>query len=152
MDGSRFRADTADSDMGSRTASVRPTRDGRGEPIRVLVVDDDARVRTGLAEALASEADLSVVATADTAATALAYAESTRPSLALVDLLLPDAGAGLSLVGNLSRRPDCGVVAISVRSELRPAALASGALAFVEKGDVDAVLVALRAAAAPPQG
>jgi DNA-binding NarL/FixJ family response regulator len=118
-------------------------------PLRVLVVDDDARVRAGLAQTIEAEADLSVVATADTASGALAYVESARPSVALVDVLLPDALTGLGLVRRLSEQPGRAVVAISVRSELRGAALAAGAVLFVEKGDVDAVLSALRTAAGP---
>jgi DNA-binding NarL/FixJ family response regulator len=83
--------------------------------------------------------------------TALAFAEGTAPSVALVDVLLPDELAGLALVRSLARRPGCAVVAMSVRGGLRRAALAAGAIAFVEKsGDVDALLDAVRAAAAPP--
>jgi DNA-binding NarL/FixJ family response regulator len=53
-------------------------------------------------------------------------------------------------VRSLAQRPGCAVVAMSVHSGLRRAALAAGAVAFVEKaGDIDAVLVAVRAAAPP---
>lgn len=138
--------------MSSAFAAARRAGQDPGGPVRVLVVDDDARVRTGLAETIASEADLSVVATANTAASALAGAESTHPSVALVDVLLPDAATGLGLVGALGERAECAVVAISVRSELRDAALAAGARAFVEKGDVETVLVALRTAARRGRG
>lgn len=70
--------------------------------------------------------------------------------MALVDLLLPDEGTGLELVGILSRRPDCAVVAMSVHGSLRDAALQAGATAFVEKdSDIDAILEAVRAASDP---
>jgi DNA-binding NarL/FixJ family response regulator len=68
--------------------------------------------------------------------------------VALVDILLPDEVTGLALVRSLVQWPGCTVVAMSVRDGLRPAALAAGAAAFVEKGsDIDAVLDAVRAAA-----
>jgi DNA-binding NtrC family response regulator len=71
--------------------------------------------------------------------------------VALVDVLLPDDTTGLALVHRLSRRPGCAVVAMSVRSGARGAALAAGAVAFVEKGgDIDALLFAVRAAVPPP--
>jgi CheY-like chemotaxis protein len=121
---------------------------GPGGPVRLLVVDDDARVRAALGQTIALEADLVMVAAAASAAAALALAESTGPSVALVDVLLPDETAGLALVRSLGRRPGCAVVAMSVQSGLRHAALAAGAVAFVEKGsDIDAVLDAVRAAA-----
>lgn len=133
--------------MSSPFASGRRVGDDAGATIRVLVVDDDARVRAGLAQIIASEPDLSVAATADTAAGALSCVETSRPSVALVDLILPDTSTGLSLVRSLAQRPGCPVVAISVWSGLRGAALGSGAVVFVEKGDVEAVLFALRTAA-----
>jgi DNA-binding NarL/FixJ family response regulator len=119
--------------------------DGRA---RVLVVDDDARVRAAIGQTIALEPDLVMVADASDAPAALAWAGRTSPSVALVDVLIPDEATGMSLVRALGQRPGCAVVAMSVRSGLRPAALAAGAVAFVEKGgDIDAILGAVRAAA-----
>jgi DNA-binding NarL/FixJ family response regulator len=121
-----------------------------GRLIRLLVVDDDPRVRQAIAPTIALESDLVIVAAAADAMTALVLAEGTAPSVALVDVLLPDELAGLALVGGLARRPGCAVVAMSVRGGLRHAALVAGAIAFVEKsGDIDALLDAVRAAAPP---
>jgi two-component system response regulator DesR len=117
--------------------------------IRLLVADDDARVRAALGQTIALEAGLVVVASAASAAAALVLAERTGPSVALVDVLLPDEAAGLALVHSLARRPGCAVVAISVRGGLCRAALAAGAVAFAEKDDIDTVLAAVRAAAPP---
>ncbi len=114
------------------------------------MADDDARVRAAIGQTIALEADLVVVADAAGAAAALALAERTGPAVALVGLLLPDEAAGLALVRSLAQRPGCAVVAMSVHSGLRRAALAAGAVAFVEKGgDIDAVLDTVRAAAPP---
>ena len=119
-------------------------------PIRVLIVDDDPRVRAAVGHTIALELDLVLVADAADAAAALALAGSTRPSVALVDVLIPDEAAGLALVGSLSRLRSCAVVAMSMRGGLRDAVLAAGAVAFVEKsGEIDAIVNAVRAAAAP---
>jgi DNA-binding NtrC family response regulator len=116
-------------------------------PIRLLVADDDARVRTAIGQTIALEAGLVMVAVAADAAATLVLAERTGPSVALVDVLIPDEATGLALVRSLGRRPGCAVVAMSVRGGLGQAALAAGAVAFVEKDDIDAVLDAVRAAA-----
>jgi DNA-binding NarL/FixJ family response regulator len=118
------------------------------DPIRVLIVDDDPRVLQAIGSTIALEADMVTVAEAADAKTALAVAEDTKPSVALVDVLLPDDVTGLTLVRSLQQRPGCEVVAMSVRSGLRAAARAAGAVAFVEKGsDIDALLQAVRLAA-----
>jgi DNA-binding NarL/FixJ family response regulator len=123
---------------------------GPDRPVRVLVIDDDSRVRAAFAQTIALEPDLLMVGDAADATAALALAESTDPSVALVDLRLPDDTTGLALVHSLSQRPGCAVVAMSVRNGLRHAALIAGAVSFVEKGgDIDAVLDAIRAAAPP---
>jgi DNA-binding NtrC family response regulator len=118
--------------------------DGR---VRVLVVDDDVRVRSALVETFAIESDLVVIGEAATAGTAITLAKGADPCVAVVDTLLPDATTGLALVRHLAERPGWAVVAMSVGGGLRPAALAAGAAAFVEKdGDIDALLHAVRTA------
>jgi CheY-like chemotaxis protein len=133
----------------SRTTGVVPS--GSDRPIRLLVVDDDPRVRAAIAQTIALEPDLMMVAEAADARTALALAECADPLVALVDVLLPDDVSGLALVASLNRRPGCAVVAMSVRGGVRAAALAAGAVAFVEKeSDIDAILSTVRAAGATP--
>ena len=116
-----------------------------------MVVDDDPRVRAAIAQTIALESGLVIVADAADAKSALALVAGADPSVALVDVLRPDDVTGLELVRRLNHRPGCAVVAMSVRGGLRDAALAAGAVAFVEKGgDIDALLAAVHAAAAPP--
>ena len=123
-----------------------------GRRARVLVVDDDPRVRAAIVQTIALEEDLEVVAEAADATAALAIAERAGPSVALVDVLLPDGATGLALVASLAQRPGCAVVAMSMQGSLRPPAIAAGAVAFVEKGgDIDAVLEAVRAALVAPE-
>jgi CheY-like chemotaxis protein len=112
---------------------------------RVLVIDDDARVRTALGELLASTTDLTPASSTATAAAALAAAEHDGPfDVALVDIRLPDPATGLTLVEQLAARIP--VVAVSVSGAHRTAALAAGATAFLDKdGRPDTLLAALRA-------
>lgn len=117
-------------------------------PIRVLIVDDDARVRAAIRATIDLERDLLVVGDAADQTSALAAAAATDPTIALVDVLLPDDAAGLALVRALSQRSGWSVVAMSVRSALRHPALDAGAVDFVEKGDdIDILLQSIRAAA-----
>jgi DNA-binding NarL/FixJ family response regulator len=113
--------------------------------IRVLVVDDDSRVRTAIGRTIALEPDLIEVSHAGATAGAV-EAEHAGPLVALVDLGLAETDKGLSLVRELTRRIGCVVVAMSISGVLREAALEAGASFFVEKdGDIDAVLDAVRA-------
>jgi two-component system response regulator DesR len=138
--------DVAGADRGDNHGMSSPS--APAPPIGLLVVDDDARVRAAIRQMIAGETDLLIVAEAADTPTASALARRTNPSIALVDVLVPDEASGLSLVGELSRRGGCAVVAMSVRGSLRRAALAAGAVAFVEKdGDVENILSVLRAAA-----
>ena len=149
--GTCHRADVpsqAPADNGAVTSLWAPS--GRDRPIRLLVVDDDARVRAAIAETVTGEADMVVVAECADAATAVVLAGRTNPSVALADVLVPDLEIGLDLIATLARTPGCSVVAMSVRGGLRPAVLAAGAVAFVEKsGDIEAILATVRAAALP---
>jgi len=113
----------------------------------VLLVDGDARVRSALRQTITLEIDMAVVANAGSADHARIAAELTLPSVALVELLLPDAVTGLALVHGLATRLGCAVVAMSMRGGLGAAALDAGAVAFVDKGiHIEAVLDAIRAA------
>ena len=113
---------------------------------RVLVIDDDARVRTAFGELLSSTTDLVVAASVATASEACTAAESAEPfDLAVVDIRLPDPATGLALIRRLARQVP--VVAVSISSAHRTAALTAGATSFLDKeGRPDTLLAALRAA------
>ena len=111
---------------------------------RVLVVDDDARVRHALRALLTSSHGLSVAGEASSASDALQADEQLRPDVVLLDLLLPTAQEGLDVLRRLVGRGR-EVVALTIRVQLRRAALDAGAVAFVEKGvSPDALLEVLR--------
>ena len=60
------------------------------DPIRILIVDDHAVVRKGLAMVLRLEPDFEVVGEAENGSTGLASARRLNPHLALVDLVMPE--------------------------------------------------------------
>jgi len=111
---------------------------------RVLVVDDDARVRLALCALLTSCHGLSVAGHASSGPDALRADEQLGPDVVLLDLLLPSAQEGLDVLRRLVGRGR-EVVALSIRVQLRRAALDAGAAAFVEKGvSPDVLLEVLR--------
>jgi DNA-binding NarL/FixJ family response regulator len=104
----------------------------RSDLIRVLVVDDDARVRRALRDLIEASGGMQVVATAGGVSEALEADDRTSPAVALVDVLLPERTDGIDVVRELTLRGRP-VVATSVSASVRDDALAAGALSFVEK-------------------
>ena len=60
------------------------------EPIRILITDDHAVVRKGLAMVLRQEPDFEVVGEAENGRKGLQAAQSLNPDVALVDLVMPE--------------------------------------------------------------
>ena len=60
------------------------------DPIRILIVDDHAVVRKGLAMVLRLESDLEVVGEAENGRVGLEAARSLNPDIVLVDLVMPE--------------------------------------------------------------
>lgn len=125
--------------------------------LRVLIVDDDARVRRALRSLIECAPDLTVVGEAGSTRSAQRLDLEVRPDVVVLDLLLPQASDGLRVLRELRRR-DRPVVAISGMGELGPEAVATGAHAFLEKHsrDVDDLLDMIRSAhchdPGPPAG
>jgi two-component system, NarL family, response regulator DevR len=72
------------------------TQDTGADVIRVFLLDDHEIVRRGLADLLETEADLTVVGEAGTAAEALNRIPAARPDVAVLDARLPD-GSGIDV-------------------------------------------------------
>ena len=82
-----------------------------GEPLRVLVVDDDHDFRFLLKVQLGLEPDLEVVGTAADGAEALARVRELAPDVVAMDLLMPNVD-GFTAIEALQRdHPEVGVVA-----------------------------------------
>ena len=121
---------------------VRPA-----DPIRVLIVDPDARVLAALRDTISAEPGLAVVGAVPGAPAALSCAVENAPVVALVDVVVQGDGSGLTLVHLLSQVPSCHVVAMSLQGGVRAAAQVAGAVGFVTKGDgVETILSTIREA------
>jgi len=103
--------------------------------MRILLADDQPRVRFALRVLLEQQPGFEVVGKAADAEDLLAQAQATYPDLVLLGWELP----GLAATDSLSAlRGICAhlvVIALSGRPEARRAALAAGADAFVSKAD-----------------
>ena len=123
------------------------TRDNGDAAIRVLIVEDDLRVRTALRSFLAASPGFEVVGVAADATTALELAREAAPAVVIVDVLLPDAPRGLGLLDALTRELGLPSIAISIDSWVSADALAAGACRFLDKDSAPELLpAALRAA------
>jgi len=103
--------------------------------IRVLLADDENLIRSALAQMLALEDDIEVVAEAANGAEALQAAQATKPDVAVLDLQMPDMD-GITLAERLADLvPGCGCLIVT--SHGRPGhlkrALASGVKGFLPK-------------------
>jgi DNA-binding NarL/FixJ family response regulator len=71
------------------------------ERVRVLVVDDDALVRSGLVMILGGAADVEVVGQADDGRSAMTAAREHRPDVVLMDIRMPRMD-GIEATGHLT--------------------------------------------------
>ena len=111
--------------------------------VRVLVVDDHAVVRAGLALLLNKEEDLEAVGEAGSAKEAIFQARSLKPDVILMDVVMPD-GSGLDAVPQLlHEHPEAKVLVLSMQDDPRYVheAFAAGASGYVLKEAADAELV-----------
>ncbi len=112
--------------------------------IRVLIVDDHAVVRAGLAMLVNAEDDLEAVGEAGSARDAIFEARSTNPDVVLMDVVMPDE-SGIDVVPKiLQERPETKVLVLSMQDDPRYVreAFEAGASGYVLKEAADAELVA----------
>jgi DNA-binding NarL/FixJ family response regulator len=119
--------------------------------IRILIVDDHAMVRFALAEAIAGELDLILVAEASNGAEGLALYREHLPDVVTMDFQLPGADGAESTASLRTEFPDARVVLLSVfegEEDIWRAAQA-GALGYVPKSaEIAEVLFGIRELAA----
>ena len=117
----------------------------RDQAIRVLIADDQAKVRSAL-RCFLKQADGSlVVDEASDASHAVTMVAEWQPDVVLLDWELPDCGDVALLTKLRAAGPNLTVIAVSGMPEARRAALEAGADAFVSKGDPpDRLLSAVR--------
>jgi two-component system, NarL family, response regulator NreC len=113
-------------------------------PVRVLIVDDHAVVRTGIRLLLAREDDNDPVGEAGSAREAIFEARSLKPEVILMDVVLP-GGSGLEAIPTLLReRPETKILILSMQDDPRYVreAFAAGASGYVLKEAADVEVVA----------
>lgn len=122
-------------------------------PVRVLLADDQALLRSAFRVLVDSEPDMEVVGEAADGAEALALARSTRPDVVLMDIRMPGTD-GLSATRMITAEPDLDRVHVVMLTtfevdEYVVESLRAGASGFLGKGaEPDELLNAVRVAAA----
>ena len=103
--------------------------------MRILLADDQSRVRFALRVLLERQPGLEVAGEAVDADDLFIQVEATCPDLVLLGWELPGLAATHSLSALHRACPDLRVIALSGRPEARRAALSAGVNAFVSKTD-----------------
>jgi DNA-binding NarL/FixJ family response regulator len=119
-----------------------------GDRIRVLVVDDHAVVRSGLAQLLATTDDIELVGTASNGNEAIDRVEALRPDVVLMDLSMPELDGVEATRLICEHHPSSHVVVLTSFSDQSRIldALAAGADGYLLKhSDPDDIADAIRA-------
>lgn len=116
-------------------------------PIRILIVEDDPKVRSALRMRLRLEAGIAIVGEAGDGPTAIELSVSLKPDVVVLDLHLPGLD-GLSVCRLLETQGSTVVVlSMDDADTVRERCLAAGAAAFVSKQDsMHILLSAIRSA------
>ncbi|MAU12891.1 MAG: DNA-binding response regulator [Anaerolineaceae bacterium] len=105
------------------------------ETIRLVIVDDHAMVRRGLATFLKASPNLELVGEAGNGAEALRLCDQVRPHVVLMDLMMPEMSGVETIEALLKEHPDIKVIALTSFKEepLIRAALRAGATSYLLK-------------------
>lgn len=139
--------------------STRPWRFARAanwgkmdtKPIRVIVADDHALVRSALRRLLEPQADIEVVAEAGDGRSALHLALEHQPDVVLMDVAMSGMNGVDATERLAAEAPDVKVLALSAHSEQRIVKhmLSAGACGYMPKGaEPEELFYALRRVAA----
>lgn len=129
------------------STSTRRSRASQASKTRILLVDDHALFRRGVASLIETEPDLIVCAEADARHPAIEAIKTTNPDLVIADLSLRESD-GLELIKDIKRlSPRLPVLVLSMHQESQYAerALHAGARGYLTKSEFgDSVLLAIR--------
>ncbi len=117
---------------------------------RVMIVDDHAVLRGGLKLLIDAQSDMHVVGEAGTLARAVEVAQSVRPHVITLDLVMPGPSGVASVERLRSAAPDAKIVVLTMHDDPAyvRAAIAMGAAGYVNKSAADTeLLAAIRAVA-----
>lgn len=105
------------------------------QPIRVMIVDDHAVVRSGLAAFLMAFDDLELVGEASDGREALRLCEKARPDVVLMDLVMPEMDGATTTHAIRQAHPEVQVIALTSFQEdnLVQRAIEAGAIGYLLK-------------------
>lgn len=121
----------------------------QGTPIRVMLVDDHAVVRSGLKAFLMVFDDMQLVGEASSGQEAIQLIERVHPDVVLMDLIMPDLDGAATTRSIRTRWPSIQVVALTSfrEDELVKSALQAGAIGYLLKNvGADELADAIRSA------
>ena len=119
------------------------------QPIRVMLVDDHAMVRKGLATFLKIFDDLQLVGEAESGAAAIQLCAEVSPDVILMDMVMPDMNGAAATRAIRQQFPQVQVIALTSFKEgdLVKNALEAGAIGYLLKDiSADELVRAIRAA------
>ena len=120
---------------------------GSGRKARILLVDDHAVVRFGIAQLINRQADMIVCGEEEDASRALSAIEKLKPDLVIADISLKES-SGLELMRNIkATHAGLPILVVSVHDETVYAEVAfrAGALGYLMKEEaLEKILVAIR--------
>lgn len=105
-------------------------------PIKILIVDDHALVRQGLAELLRLQRDLSVIGQARSGEEAVELAAAPRPDIVLMDIEMPGRFDGVEATRRIcAQHPEIKVIVLTMHTEQEYLfeAIKAGAKSYVLK-------------------
>ncbi|MDN3495677.1 response regulator transcription factor [Planococcus sp. APC 4015] len=117
--------------------------------VSVLVVDDQPVIRTAIANLIAHEPDLEVVASAASGAEAVRLARRLAPDVVVMDIRMPD-GDGIQATREICAEPGLAHTRVLILTTFEEEAyvveaLRAGASGFIGKGaDPDEIITAVR--------
>jgi len=113
------------------------------KPIRVLVVDDEERIRRFARLLLEEDVEVAVIGEAENGRAAADMADELAPDVVVMDISMPIMNGLDAAQAILREHPDCRIILTTAMgaAPYRRVSLAIGAAAFLEKTSLDAELL-----------
>jgi len=124
---------------GQEMVEMQPDDTHASDSLSILVVDDNPRYRQQLCHLIGKIAPTAIIFEADSMTEALRIGEKAQPNLGLIDVVLEDEDGILCASRLKSLSPFTRLILISAYPdrEFRRRALSAGAIAFLDKKDLD---------------
>jgi YesN/AraC family two-component response regulator len=116
------------------------------KPIRILIVDDQPRARSGLKALLSTWPQAGEMHEASNGREAVQLVKEFQPDVVLMDVRMPEIDGLKATVQIKALQPEVKVILLSMYLEYQEEALSVGADAFVAKGNAPDALLGILAA------